>query len=163
MYHYCLQGLRRAWQQDSGVGSLPGPVLPPRRPRRVDDLHQQPELLRNWSIFDSKLELLLVRMPNSEPHDGEAILGHPGAYLPKNMLFAIVKELNWAMNIRIFSAEQQHRKANHACSWILPVSRWPQLRPATQNAWRHAGPSMLSSGLGLVRLIEDGLNSKLVK
>lgn len=26
-YHYCLQVLRRAWQQDSGVGSLPGSVL----------------------------------------------------------------------------------------------------------------------------------------
>ena len=74
-----------------------------------------PNCSETGASLTQKLELLLVRMPNSEPHDGEAILGHPGAYLLKNMLFTIVKELDWAMNIRIFSAEQQHRKANHAC------------------------------------------------
>lgn len=33
-------------------------------------------------------------MPDSEPHDGEVILGqHRERYLPKNMLLAIVEEL----------------------------------------------------------------------
>ena len=35
----------------------------------VDNDHPQPELSKNWSTFDSKLKLLLARMPVSEPHE----------------------------------------------------------------------------------------------
>ena len=36
------------------------------------DDHPQPEWSKNWSTFDSKLKLLLARMPVSEPHEQAA-------------------------------------------------------------------------------------------